>query len=135
MKPGILCLLLLSGCWTSDDSPPVFDYALTWSCRSPEGCERTDEVERIDRLELIRRDGQFTSTQDESFSADATLVISDFLPNDCLWLSFLSLFEHELERARICFIAGGFELELAIPNQDPTTSSMWLVDGRDLNLF
>jgi hypothetical protein len=30
---------------------------------------------------------------------------------------------------------GGFELELAIPNQDPTTYSMWLVEGRDVNLL
>jgi hypothetical protein len=135
MKPGMLCLLLLSGCLTSDDPPRVFDYVLTWTCLSPEGCERTDGVQRIDRLQRVLGDFQFTSTQDESFRADATLVISDFLPQDCLWLYFLSLFDHELERSRFCFIVGGFEWELAIPNQDPTTSSMWLVEGRDVNLF
>lgn len=30
---------------------------------------------------------------------------------------------------------GGLELELEIPNQDPTTSSMWLVEGRDVDLL
>lgn len=136
MKPGILCLLLLSGCssWL-DEPPPVYEYALTWACRSPEGCERTDEVQRIDRLTNVRRDCEFTSTQDASFSRDAKLVISDFLPERCFWLYFLTLFGQELERSRMCFIAGGFEWELAIPNQDSSTFSMWLVEGRDVNLL
>ena len=63
------------------------------------------------------------------------LVISDFLLDDCLWPYYLSLFGHELERSRLCLFPGLFEFELAIPSEDPTTSSMWLVDGRDLNLF
>jgi hypothetical protein len=112
----------------------VDDFALTWICRSPDGCERTEAVERIDRMERVRRDCYFTSTQDESFSADGKQVISDFLPPRCVWLYYLSLFDHELERSRFCFVPGGFELELAIPNQDPATSSMWLVEGRDLSL-
>jgi hypothetical protein len=136
VKPAMLCcLVLLSGCWPSEEPPTVYEYALTWTCRSPEGCERTDEVQRIDRMEEIRRDCHFTSTQEESFRADAKQVLSDFLPEDCLWLYFLTLFDHELERSRICFIAGGFELELAIPNQDPTAYSMWLVEGRNVNLL
>ena len=135
MKPAMLCLLLLSGCLTNDEPPTVYEFALTWTCRSPEGCERTDEVQRIDRLENVRRDCQFMSTQEASFTADAKLVISDFLPERCFWLYFLTLFDHELERSRICFIAGGFELELSIPNEDPTTYSMWLVEGRDVDLL
>ena len=135
MKPAMLCLLLLSGCLTSDEPPAAYEYALTWICLSSEGCERTDEVERIDRMQRRRLDCRFTSTQDESFGADATRVLSDFLPPGCSWLYFLSLLDHELERSRFCFIPGGFELELAIPNQDPTTHSMWLVDGRDVNLL
>lgn len=135
MKPGLLCLLLLSGCLLPDEPSRVFDYALTWICLSPGGCEHTDEVQRIDRLRLVKRDCQFTSTRDAAFSADALLVVSDFLPTDCVWLHFLSLFDHELERSRFCFIAGGFQWELAIPNEDPTTYSMWLVEGRDLDVF
>jgi hypothetical protein len=42
---------------------------------------------------------------------------------------------HELERSRICFVPGGFELDLAIPNEDPTTYSMWLVEGRNVDLL
>lgn len=126
----MLCLLLLSGCLSSEDPPTVYEYALTWTCQSPEGCERTDEVQRIDRMERVRRDCELTSTQDETFSRDVKLVISDFLPDRCLWLYFLSLFDQELERSRICFIPGGFEWELAIPNADPTTHSVWLVEGR-----
>jgi hypothetical protein len=135
VKPALLCLLLLSGCWPSEEPPHVYEYALTWTCRSAEGCERTDEVQRIDRLEEVDRDCHFKSTQDESLGADAKLVLSDFLAKRCYWIYFLTLFEHELERSRLCFIPGGFELDLAIPNQDPTTYSMWLVEGRRVDLL
>jgi hypothetical protein len=135
VKPAMLCLLLLSGCLTPDEPPTVYEFALTWTCRSPEGCERSDEVKRIDRLQQVKLDCQVTSTQDESVSADAKLVISSSLPDGCYSLSFLTLFAHELEPSRICFIPGGFELELAIPNQEPTTYSMWLVDGRRVDLL
>ena len=135
MKRGILCLLLLSGCLTDDDPPDDYEYALTWICRSPEGCERTDEVGRIDRMKRVRRDWHFTSTTDQTLAADAIEIFSDRLPAHCVWVSFLSLFGHELPESRACYGPGGFELELAIPNQDPTTYSMWLVEGRDVNLF
>ena len=135
MTRGMLCLLLLAGCADSDE-PSAYEYALTWSCRSPEGCERTGEVERIDRMKLVfdGRECQFTSTQDSAFAADATQIQSDLLPPGCSWMYFLSLFGHELERSRLCFLPGGdFELELSIPNQDPITNSMWLVEGREVN--
>lgn len=135
MKPGLLCLLLLGGCWTLDDPTPVYNYALTWTCLSPEGCERTDEVERIDRMQRVTRDCHFTSTEDESFNADAKLVISDFLPRHCLWVYLLSLFDQELPPSEFCFVVGGFEWELAIPNADSSTFSMWLVEGRDVSLL
>ncbi len=134
MKTGMLCLLLLSGCLSSDYRS-VYEYALTWTCLSPEGCERTEEVARIDRMEQVRRDCQLTSTQDESFSADATEILTEFLPPGCSWLYFLSLYGHELERSRFCAVPGGFELELSIPNEDPSTQSQWLVEGRDVNLL
>jgi hypothetical protein len=134
VKPGMFCLLLLSGC-LSTDYRASYEHALTWTCLSPEGCERTDEVARIDRMEQVRFDCHFTSTQDESFGADATEILAEFLPPGCSWLYFLELFGHELERSRLCSVPGGFELELAIPNQDPTTYSMWLVEGRDVNLL
>lgn len=135
MKRGMLCLLLLSACWSSNE-PIVEDYALSWTCRSPEGCERIEEVERIDRMKLVdATDCHFTSTQEESFAADATRIYTTQLPGNCSWLYFLSLFGHELERSVICFGAATFELELSIPNEeDPTTSSMWLVEGRYVDL-
>ena len=135
MKPGILCLLLLSGCLRDNGPPSVFQYALTWTCLSPEGCERSEELERIDRMELVRRDYHFMSTQDESFSESAQQITSDSLPRHCYWLYYLSFLGHELEPSRICFFAGGFELELSIPNDDPSTQSLWLVEGLDVDLL
>jgi hypothetical protein len=134
MKSGIFCLLLLPGCW-SRPAPTVYEYALTWTCVSPEGCERMQEITRIDGVTVVSSDFRLSSTQDESFDADAKLIYTDSLPPDCSWLYFLTLFGHELERTPICFAPGGFELDLSIPNEDPTTSSMWLVEGRDLDLL
>jgi hypothetical protein len=137
VKPGMLCLLLLSACdflSPSAGPPTVYQYTLTWTCLSAEGCERTDEVERIDRMDLVDRESHFTSTQDESFAEDARLIAGDSLPSGCSWLYYLSFLGHELERSRFCITPAGFELEVSIPNQDPTTHSLWLVEGRVLGL-
>jgi hypothetical protein len=139
MKPGILCLLLVSGCsflWGPEDPPLVFEYALTWTCESPEGCERTDELRRVDRVSITDyQHYQFTSTQDESYGMEAESASGPSLPPGCSWLYFLTFFGHELERSKLCRFPGSFELELSIPNEDPTTSSMWLVKGLDVNLL
>lgn len=134
MKPVMLCLLLLSGC-LSTDYRTSYEYALTWICMSPEGCEHTEEVAPIDRMVQEGQDCRFSSTQDDSFGADATLIFAEFLPPGCSWLYFLSLFGHQFERSRLCLVPGGFELDLSIPNEDPATSSLWLVEGRDVNLL
>jgi hypothetical protein len=136
MKPGVLCLLLLSGCSSlspSDDSD-VVEYTLTWYCISPEGCERTAEVQRIDRATVDFWDVRFMSTQDESFAEDAKSVGSDTLAVRCSWLHFLSLFGYELEPSKFCFTPGGFEVHLSIPDEDPATHSKWVVSARDLSL-
>jgi hypothetical protein len=133
VKCGMLCLLLLAGCGDSYE-PYIEDYELVWKCRTPEGCERTEEVERIDRMKLVNNDAFFTSTQDESFAAEAKRIYTTQLPGACSWLYFLSLFGHELERSMICFGAATFELELSIPNEDPSSSSTWLVEGRYVGL-
>lgn len=132
MKPGILCIVLLAGCnWlVPDPSPHVREYGLTWTCESAEGCERMAEVERIDLMECVDFDCYFRSTQDDSFEEDARVIDGNGLPSDCSWLYFVSLFGHDLERSPYCFTPAGFELQLSIPNQDPTTYSMWVVDGR-----
>jgi hypothetical protein len=135
VKHGMLALLLLSGCWTNDYTPTIYEYRLTWTCLSPEGCERAADVQRIDRMKEVDRECHFTSTQDQTFAANATLIYTSLLAGPCSWLSFLSLFGHELEQSVFCYGPGGLELELAIPNQDSTTYSMWLVEGRDVNLL
>jgi hypothetical protein len=133
VKPGVLCILLLAGCgWLEPDPlpPRIREYTLTWTCQSTEGCERTGEVERIDSMECVDSDSFFRSTQDESFEEQGRLIAGSELPADCIWMYFVSLFGHDLERSRYCFTPAGFELQLSIPNEDPTTHSMWLVDGR-----
>lgn len=134
MKRGILCLLLLSGCSRDEAPRTVLEYALTWICLSPQGCEDTEELGQIDRMELARRNFHFMSTQDESFSEHAQQITSDSLPRHCYWLYDLSFLGHDLGQSQLCFFAGGFELELSIPNEDPATESRWLVEGLDVDL-
>lgn len=136
MKPGLLCfLLLLSSCRIPvPDDPDVYEYELTWYCISPEGCERTEELEQIDHVTEKDYDYYFTSKQDESFSEAAYRLASDTLPPECYWLYYLTFFGHELEPSKLCYNPVGFELELSIPNQEPTTHSRWVVSARDLAL-
>jgi hypothetical protein len=104
-------------------------------CLSPEGCERTAEVSRIDRVAVADYyDFHFTSTQDETFALDAQRVSSDSLVSGCYWLVWPPMFEHELEWAKTCDTPSGFDSEVAIPNQDPATSSLWFVKARLLAL-
>lgn len=137
MRPGLLCLLLLPGCsflWPSE-TPDTYGYALNWYCVSPEGCERSEEVMRIDHVTKKGYDFHFTSTQDESFGEDALMILSDSLGFDCEWLYDLSLFGHDLERSRLCFNPGGFQIELSIPNADPATQSRWVVAAQDVDIL
>lgn len=136
MKSGVLCLLLLPACsFLSPSEPTPFEYALTWYCVSAEGCGRMEEVMRIDRVTVTDYYYfHFASTQDESFGEDAQKIITDSLEARCSWLYFLSLFGHELERSKLCYNPGGFEIELSIPNEDPATHSKWVVAGRDSSL-
>jgi hypothetical protein len=137
VKPVLLCLLLLPACSfvSSDFEPETYEYVLTWYCVSPAGCERTGETARIDHANRIHYAFYFTSTQDPSFDEAGDLLFVDSLPDGCAWLYYLSFFGHELERSRICFDLGGFELQLSIPNQDPSTQSEWVVSGRDLKFL
>jgi hypothetical protein len=103
---------------------------------SPEGCEHTEEVRRIDRARITDdRYVHFTSTQDELYGMDAEIAFASSLPIGCSWMYFLTFFGHELERAKNCEVPGGFELEISIPNEDPATYSMWLIEGLDVNLL
>jgi hypothetical protein len=132
MKPGILCLLLLSGCSDLWNSVNYRIYALTWSCLSPAGCERTDQVVLIDRVEIGNNDDYifFSSSANPEFLEFAQLVPSDSLPDGCSLLHAVVVFTHELEPARLCRTSEDLELELSIPNPDPATDSTWLVEGR-----
>ena len=137
MKYAVLCLMLLPSCGFFEPTyePATHRYVLTWYCRSPGGCERTQEVAVIDRAIEVGYDITFTSTQDPSFEVEGSLLYLDSLPYACAWIYYLSFFGHELERSRLCHNAGGFELELSIPNEDPAVHSEWVVSGRDQSLL
>lgn len=129
MKARMLCVLLLSGCMDPD---AAYDYSLTWVCRSPGGCERSEEVMLIDRLNTTGDSFFFQSTRDEPYFQSAQRVVSDSSPAGCYLLYGFSLFGHELEPSNLCRTPRGFELELSIPNRNPATHSEWLVEVRKL---
>jgi hypothetical protein len=132
VKHAVLCLLLLSAC-ELEAARNYRVYKLTWACLSPEGCERTQQVELIDRMRII--DGyeviDFLSSRDEGFREDAQKVPANDLPDNCSWMYGLALFAHEIEPFTFCGTSGRFELQLSIPNREPTTQSKWLVEGRE----
>lgn len=129
MKARIIILLLLSACGDYDSE---YDYALTWVCQSPEGCERTEDVVLINRLVVHLDAFSFRSTRDPFFGEPAQRVASSSLPAGCSWLYAVSLFGHELEPSMLCTTSDGFDLELSIPNRNPSTQSQWLVEIREL---
>lgn len=131
MKVSMLSLLLLSAC-TSSDIP--YDYALTWTCLSPEGCEREDEVVLVDRLNVNGELLYFTSTRVD-FGEGAQRVDADSLPDGCFWLYGFSLFGDEVEPPMVCRTDGGFDWEFSIPNRNPATHSLWRVEARELGLL
>jgi hypothetical protein len=137
MKPGVLCLSLLSACsFFPSDDPLVVKYALTWFCVSPEGCERAVDVMRIDRMTMTDYFYlDFTSTQDPAFATEAQIIESDTLGSYCSWLYYLTLFGRDLERQKLCRAPGGFEIELSIPNADPATFSKWVVSAQKVDLL
>ena len=138
MKTGVFCLLLLSACsfLAPSDELPREEYALTWYCVSPEGCERTEEVTSIDRVTITDLFYlHFTRTEDDAFRVDAQIIITNTHGVDCYELHSLTLFGHELEPSKFCFTPAGFEFELSIPNENPATHSNWVVSGREESLL
>jgi hypothetical protein len=139
MKCALLYLLfLMPACSLLDprNEDTREGYALTWYCVSPEGCQRTEEVARIDRATITNFYYlDLASTQDPSYSEQGEQLFLDSLPFDCSWIYYLSFFGHDLDRSRLCYNPGGFELELSIPDPDPATSSKWVVAGRKLSLL
>ena len=133
MKPAVLCLFLVSACELTE-ARNFRTYALTWTCLSPEGCERAEQVTLFDRAEIF--DGSrfidFESTHDGYFTEQALMVPSDTLPAECTWLRAFSILGVEADPSMFCRVPGGFELELSIPNRDPATRSKWFVEGREL---
>jgi hypothetical protein len=121
-------LLLLPAC--VPDPADEYDYTLAWLCRSAAGCERTEKVKLIDRLNVIGDSFDFKSSRTYYFNQSAQRVASDSLPPGCALLRALSLFGHELEPSKICEVADGFDLELSIPNANLATSSVWLMQAR-----
>jgi hypothetical protein len=132
MKPAVLCLLLLSAC-ELEALRNYRVYKLTWTCLSPDGCERTEQVALVDRAEIINGDVSvmFKSTRDENFRSYGQMVPSDALPVECSWLYGFYLFGVEIEPSRFCRTSGRIEMNLSILNRDPATESEWLVEGRE----
>lgn len=133
MKPAMLCLSLVFACsctWFADY--PFLAHDVHWTCVSPGGCERAEQVALIDRMAIIDTYEfcEFWSTRTRSFSRLADLFAPDSLPRDCFLLSGFVLFENELEASLLCRTDEGFEVELSIPNLDPSTHSKWRVEGR-----
>lgn len=133
MKLEMLCLslVLVCSCTLSEDYP-YLAYDVSWTCVSPDGCERAEQTARIDRgaIRDTNDSCEFWSTQTRSIWKWARLLSSDSLPPDCYLLSGLVLFEDELEPALLCHTSEGFEVELSVPNRDAPTHSKWLVEGR-----
>jgi hypothetical protein len=136
MKSAVVCLLLLLSACSNLTTDPQYDaYRLTWRCLSPEGCERAEQVELIDRAEIDFGSDliEFLSSRDEFFSELAQMVMSDLLPAGCSWLHGFSLSAEELEPSQLCRTPGGFELELSIPKRDGATHSEWFVEAREID--
>ena len=134
MKPAVLCLILLPACSFFEPSyePETYEYALTWYCVSPEGCERNQELARIDRAAETGVSFRFTSTQDPSLNVEGSRLFFDSVPPECSWVYYLTFFGRDLERSMLCYNPGGFELALSIPDDDLATYSQWVVSGREL---
>jgi hypothetical protein len=135
MKPTVLFLLLLSACSDLLDARNYRTYKVTWTCVSPEGCERADQVVLIDRAQIINGNEIvfFSSTRDDKFEDVTQMVPSDDLPAGCFWLHDVSFFGLELEPARFCRTSGALELELSILDRDTPTYSKWLAEGREID--
>jgi hypothetical protein len=129
MKAGILCVLLLAAC--SDDGI-TYDYSVTWTCLSAEGCERLDELGLYDRLNILDDTFVFASSRREGYLVSAQRFGSESLPAGCFWLYGLALFGDESEPAKVCRVSGGLDMEIAIPDRNPATHSLWLARAREL---
>ncbi|ACY13104.1 hypothetical protein [Haliangium ochraceum] len=138
MKYAVLLLPLLSfavACGPPDNGPLRNRYRLDWHCVSPDGCERSEELQRIDRAYSTDYEWEFASTVDDSFEEYAMRILTDSLGSGCAWLYDLTLLGYNLQRSRQCYTVAGFELELSIPNEDPATFSEWVVVGRDIDVL
>jgi hypothetical protein len=132
MRAGLLCLLLLPAC----QDQIAYEYALSWVCLSPEGCERTEVVMLFDRLNVDDPHFYFLSTRSEEYIfEDAQRLDSTSLPAGCWWLHGFSIFGHELEPSKVCSTSGGYDFELSIPNRNLVTRSEWLVQAREFGIF
>jgi hypothetical protein len=130
----MICLLLMLACSCSGtlfEERPWLAYTLQWTCVSPEGCERAEQVALIDRAGIIDTNeiSRFWSTRDRAFLIRADLLHSDSLPPDCFLLSGFALLGHELEPSLLCQTEQGFAVELSVPNRDSPTHSEWRVEG------
>lgn len=133
MNARILCFALVLACSFSCDfeNRPWRAYSLTWTCLSADGCERAEQVARLDRVGIQITDDfcWFWSTKDGAFRVYADLVDPGSLPPDCFMMYGFSIFANELDPAQLCRDENGFVMELLIPDRDSPSHSKWRVDG------
>lgn len=134
MNRGMLyvSLVLACSCSCTFEYRPWLGYSTSWTCLSSEGCERGEQLALIDRL-AIHETYEFYeiwSTRDATYRWLADLLDSDSLPPHCYLMTGVAIFGHELEPLQICPTDASFTMELAIPNRDEQTHSMWRVEAR-----
>ncbi|ACY15192.1 hypothetical protein [Haliangium ochraceum] len=134
MRITLIVLAALSfactSCWF-ETGPDRFIYQLSWFC-AESSCERGDDLNQFNRAETYGTDFAMSSTSASDLATSATIVVSATLGRDCRLVLDLVLFGHELDESILCFTPNGFELTVTIPDEDPETSSTWVVMAREL---
>ncbi|ACY17024.1 hypothetical protein [Haliangium ochraceum] len=129
-----IALMMLAGCGPIEPDYPNNKYTLTWYCTSDDGtCERVVELRRYDRASIQNNDLTIWDSQDPGGAIEALIVYSDSLPQHCDRIFYLVFFGHEIEEPRYCGNHYAFEIELSIPDEDPATSSRWVISAAPLD--
>ncbi|ACY15194.1 hypothetical protein [Haliangium ochraceum] len=70
---------------------------------------------------------------DEELFVEGQLALSNQVPEPrCYLVVGLELFGHEIGVPRFCHTPNGFELMVTIPDEDPETSTSWVLMAREL---
>lgn len=135
MNRGILYMSLALACSLSCDLDeyPWLEYSMSWTCLSPDGCERAEQVALVDRVAILEKPYnfcEFWSTRNAEYRWFADLLDSDSLPPDCYLMTGFAIFGYEPDAPLLCRTESGFTLELSILNQDNSKYSRWRIEGQ-----